>query len=145
MKYNGLFLKYVWSNKVINCYQKSIVLFQIMPLVLQASGNVIEVDDLRKGMAYLILHIHIAQFTKQIILKLEDGSKREKENLFVYLPVSHRSGNRPFSNPLIFNINSKQEYFKLLFLILRLLFKFNVTRSNSSVKSRICLLLRWDI
>jgi len=76
-------------------------------LAIQASGKVVEFEQLRKDKSYLNLHVHIAKVTKQIILKLQDDSKMEKKDPFVYFPVSHRSENRPFPNLNIFNTNSK--------------------------------------
>ena len=85
-------------------------------LTIQASGKVVEVDELKKDKAYVILHIYITMITKQIILILQEDSKRKKEDFFVCLSMSHSNENRPFTNLQIFNINSKQEYYKLRFL-----------------------------
>jgi len=76
--------------------------------IQSSSSRVVSLDDLRKDKAYIILHIYIEIFTKQVILKLQDDNKMEKETIFVFLPVSHRDAYRPFSNLYqIFKTNSK--------------------------------------
>ena len=81
-----------------------------------SSGRVVKLDDLRKDNAYLILHVYIEKFTKQVNLQLEDGKKTEKETIFVFLPVSHRDGYRSFSNLTIFKINSKEKYYQFRYI-----------------------------
>ena len=86
-------------------------------LTIQASsGRVVRLDELRKDKAYLILHVYIGKFKKQVILKLQYDNKTEKETIFVFLPVSHRDAYRPFSNLTIFKINSKEAYYKFRYI-----------------------------
>ena len=75
-----------------------------------------KVEDLRKDKAYLVLHVYIVKETEQIILKLEDDNKTEKENIMVFLPLSQRDAIKAFSHLTIFKIDSKEEYYKFRYI-----------------------------
>ena len=82
-------------------------------LAIRDTGSVVEIDRLRTDKSYLILNVYVEWISKQIILQLQDNnSDREKESFYVYLPITHRSENKTFTNLQIFNIYMKINFIK---------------------------------
>ena len=82
-------------------------------LAIRDTGCVVEIDRLRTDKGYLILNVYTELISKRIILNLQDINDGKKENFFVYLPITHRRENEPFTKLEIFNINAKLEYYKI--------------------------------
>ena len=75
-------------------------------LAMFASGNVVDVDKLERGLDFPILHIYNTEYG-QIILKLH---KHWEANIYMWLPHNY---NNHFPTELFPEINSGSIFFKM--------------------------------